>query len=77
MYYKIMSELFSMNCSQGACMAEICDWSREGRGGSKLANHNLFQSNACIFLNGVIYNNYHDYLLVATAECIMYKMVKL
>jgi len=31
-------------------MAEVCDWSTEGRGGSKLANHNLFQSNARIFL---------------------------
>jgi len=51
-------------------MAEVCYWSMEGRGGSKLANHNLFQSNACIFPQWCnIYNDYHDYLLVATAEC--------
>jgi len=49
-------------------MAEVCDWSTEGRGGSK--NHNLFQSNACMFPQWC--NDYHDYLLVVTAECFVY-----
>jgi len=50
-------------------MAEVCDWSTEGRGGANQQITIYFSQMHVYSLDGVIYKDYHDYLLVATAEC--------
>jgi len=49
-------------------MASVCGWSMEGRGGGNEQNAIYFIQIHVYSLNYIIYNEYHDYLLVATAE---------
>jgi len=50
-------------------MTEVCDWNSEGeeRGNKQIT---IFFSQIHVYsLNDVMYNEYHDYPLVAIAEC--------
>jgi len=49
-------------------MAEVCDWNAEGGRNEQITT--FFSQIMHVYsLNDIMYNEYHDYPLVATAEC--------